>query len=191
MKKIIAIAGSNNKSSQTYRLLKLWLKRMSELDESVQYEVLLLRDFKLAMCEGCGTCLDKGECILDQEDDMPLLREKMLENDIIIFSSPVYHQNMSGIMKNFIDRVAFDSHKLVLSGKLGFTLTTTRFLGGKNVSDMLWQIQTSFGIKNIDNFVFRDACDDELVSSDEWAKVAIEDLKYQMEFGGQLLANEG
>lgn len=42
MKKIIAIAGSNNKSSQTYRLLKLWLKRMSELDESVQYEVLLL-----------------------------------------------------------------------------------------------------------------------------------------------------
>ena len=56
MKRIIAIAGSNNKQSQTYRLLHLWLRRMAELDSTVEYEVLLLRDFHIALCEDCRSC---------------------------------------------------------------------------------------------------------------------------------------
>lgn len=181
MKKIIAIAGSNNKHSQTYRLLNMWLRRMAELDPAVQYEVFLLRDFPIALCEGCGSCSDRRTCALDQEDAMSFLRKKMQECHVIIFSSPVYHQNMSGIMKNFIDRTARDARSFAAAGKLGFTLTTTGSSGGKLVSDMLWQVQTRFGIKNIDNFIFRAACDDELAASERWARAAVEDMKYQTE----------
>ena len=60
MKKIIAIAGSNNQNSQTCRLLNLWLARMAQLDSTVEYEVLLLRDFYIALCEGCRTCFQQG-----------------------------------------------------------------------------------------------------------------------------------
>lgn len=182
MKKILAIAGSNNKHSQTHRLLNLWLKCLCERDNAMQYDVLLLRNFNISMCEGCKNCFCEKECTLDQADDMPLLRKHLQESDIIVFSSPVYHQNMSGIMKNFMDRIVFPSRMLDLSGKLGFTLTTTDSSGGKIVSDMLWQLQTSLGIKNIENFIFRDVCDDELMSSDEWAKTALEALTYQAKF---------
>lgn len=187
MGKIVAIAGSNNKNSRTYRLLNLWLKRMSELDDSLQYEVLLLRDFNLVMCEGCSSCFYNGKCVLDQKDDMPFLREKLLESDVIIFSSPVYMHNMSGIMKNFIDRMAFFSHLLSLSGKFGFTLTTTSSSGEEMVSDMLRQMQISFGIKNVNNFVFKAVFDDEIISIDQWARISVEDLSYQLGFSDQRL----
>lgn len=179
MKKIIAIAGSNNQNSQTCRLLNLWLGRMAQLDSTVEYEVLLLRDFHIALCEGCKTCFQQGACPLDRQDDMPRLRKKLGESDVVVFSSSVYCHNMSGIMKNFIDRVAGTAHLPALAGKTGFTLTATSSSGGKFVSDMLRQIQTSFGIRNIDNFIFRSVCDDEAESSDQWARAALEALRYQ------------
>lgn len=190
-KRIIAIAGSNNKHSQTYRLLHLWLRRMAELDSTVEYEVLLLRDFHIALCEDCRSCHACGGCALDQTDDMPLLRRKLQENDIVIFSSPVSHQNMSSIMKNFIDRVDPEPQLARLAGRLGFTLTTTTSSGGKFVSDMLWHSQTSFGIKNIDNFVFRAVCDDEQIASDTWAKAAVEALHYQAGLSAQVPVAKG
>ena len=184
--KIIAIVGSNNKESQTCRLIELWFQRMAALDHTVRCEAVVLRDVHVAMCEGCGGC-SKGEaCGLDQGDDMSFLREKMRDCDVIVFSSPVYHQNMSGIMKNFIDRMAGAAPSF--TGKLGFTLTTTSSSGGKLVSDMLWQVQSRLGIKNIDNFVFRAACDDALAASELWAKAAVEDMKYQAELRRQVLA---
>ena len=187
MGRIVAIAGSNNKNSRTYQLLNLWLKRMSELDGSLQYEVLLLQNFNLFMCEGCSSCFYNGKCVLDQKDDMPLLREKLIKSDIVVFASPVYMHNMSGIMKNFIDRMAFESHLLSLSGKFGFTLTTTSTSGETIVSDMLRQMQVSFGIKTINNFVFKAVYDNELASTDEWAQASVEDLSYQLGFSDQRL----
>lgn len=187
MRKIVAIAGSNNKNSRTYRLLNLWLKHMSSLDESIQYEVFLLREFNLMMCAGCSFCFYNGKCILDEMDDMPFLRKKLIESDIVVFSSPVYMHNMSGIMKNFIDRIAFFSHLLSLSGKFGFTLTTTSTSGEKIVSDMLRQMQTSFGIKNINNFLFRSMYDDEVTFSRNCAKISVEELSYQLGFSDQKL----
>lgn len=181
-KRILAIAGSN-RHSPTCRLLHRWLRRMAELDSTVEYEVLLLQEFHIALCQDCGACRTWGGCALDRTDDMPLLRQKLQENDIVIFSSPVSHQNMSGSMKNFIDRVAPDLQPVFLAGRLGFTLTTTASSGGKFVSDMLWHSQTSFGIRNIGNFVFRTACDEEQAASDAWAEAAVEALQYQVGAG--------
>lgn len=187
MKNIIAIAGSNHKNSRTHRLLNMWLDRVSKLDANIHFEVYSLRNFKINMCEGCNSCFYNGQCALDKQDDMPFLREKMSESDVTIFSSPVYMHNLSGIMKNFIDRMAFNSHLLSLSGKLGFTLTTTMSSGGDIVSDMLEKVQTSMGIKNVSNFVFSAAYDNEITSTDEWALKAIEDISFQVGLSDQRL----
>ena len=56
---------------------------------------------------------------------------------------------------------------------------------------MLWHSQTSFGIKNIDNFVFRAVCDDEEIASDTWARAAVEALHYQEGLGWQVPAAKG
>lgn len=52
---------------------------------------------------------------------------------------------------------------------------------------MLRQMQTHFGIKNINNFVFRTLYDSELISSKKWAEVSIDDLSYQLGFSDQML----
>ncbi len=47
-------------------------------------------------------CHEKNECVID--DDMNKLHKKLLEADVIIIGSPNYYGNVSGLMKNFIDR---------------------------------------------------------------------------------------
>lgn len=79
----------------------------------------------------------------------------MLESDVIVFACPVYMLNLSEIMKNFIDCLAYYSHPLNLSGKLGFTVTTTLSGGGELVSDLLQQLQIFMGTKKVNNFVFK------------------------------------
>ncbi|WP_307394361.1 flavodoxin family protein [Bacillus horti] len=40
----------------------------------------------------------------DVGDDYNFLMDQMMQNDILIFSTPIYWYSMSGTMKNFIDR---------------------------------------------------------------------------------------
>jgi putative NADPH-quinone reductase len=69
-----------------------------------EVEYVKLKDMKINSCTGCYTCWTKtpGECIF--QDDMSDLRLKFREADLIIFASPLYIFNVTGIMKNFLDR---------------------------------------------------------------------------------------
>ena len=59
---------------------------------------------KINSCTGCYTCWTKtpGECIF--QDDMTDLRLKFRKADLVVFASPLYVYNVTGIMKNFLDR---------------------------------------------------------------------------------------
>ena len=50
-------------------------------------------------CTGCRS----GPCC--QHDDMDLLREQILEKDVLVFVTPVYYFGMSAQLKTFIDRL--------------------------------------------------------------------------------------
>ena len=94
--KVLAISGSPRKGNTDYILSKIYEKLDSEK------ELIFLRDLKLEHCTGCLSCQKTNECILD--DDMKTLLEKLLAADIIIIGSPNYYGNVSGLMKDFIDR---------------------------------------------------------------------------------------
>jgi len=67
-------------------------------------ENVFLSELKIAHCVGCFACwLDKdGGCIID--DDMKLIIEKYLQADIIVYGTPLYSDNVSSLLKTFIDR---------------------------------------------------------------------------------------
>jgi len=69
-----------------------------------EVETVFLADKKFSGCLGCFSCWLKtpGKCILD--DDMPEILEKLKSSDLIIFATPLYVDNVSGLMKNFMDR---------------------------------------------------------------------------------------
>ena len=60
---------------------------------------------QIKLCNGCVTCFYKkpGECEL--KDDMAELIKKFMGADVVLFAMPVYFDNVTALMKNFIDRL--------------------------------------------------------------------------------------
>jgi len=69
-----------------------------------QIETVFLARKQIKGCTGCVTCWLKtpGKCIFD--DDMKELLEKVKHSDLIVFATPLYVDNVSGLTKNFMDR---------------------------------------------------------------------------------------
>jgi len=65
----------------------------------------------MEMCRGCFACFSKGKEFCPLKDDKPEIERKLLESDGVIQISPGYAWNVSGLMKNFIDRFAYTLHR--------------------------------------------------------------------------------
>jgi multimeric flavodoxin WrbA len=66
------------------------------------------RDMRIGNCKGCYTCRDESRC--DQDDDMIGIREAIKDAGLLIFASPIYWCEVTGLMKTFIDRLYFYHH---------------------------------------------------------------------------------
>jgi len=65
--------------------------------------VVELRRLRISDCTGCRRCLAEGRCCLG--DDMSrVLTPLLLGSSIIIVSTPVYFDNVTALVKRFMDR---------------------------------------------------------------------------------------
>lgn len=119
--KVIAINGSPRKGKNTAIMLQEALDAAKVLGAST--ELLELSDYNLKFCTGCNSCLRNTTCSI-KDDDNGLLHEKLLAADGILLGSPCYFANVSGLMKNFMDR-SRPLHMVgpALKGKVGGVLT--------------------------------------------------------------------
>lgn len=66
-------------------------------------EFLSLKGKRIEFCRGCMACSKNHvECVI--HDDMDEMRKKVHDADVLVFATPIYYYEMSGIMKTFIDR---------------------------------------------------------------------------------------
>ena len=93
----------NTKFSKTTFMVNHFCRGAESAGAEIEY--IKLKDMKINSCTGCFTCWTKtpGECIFD--DDMTDLRLKYRKADLIVFASPLYIFSVTGIMKNFLDRI--------------------------------------------------------------------------------------
>ncbi|MFB0552647.1 MAG: flavodoxin family protein [Phycisphaerae bacterium] len=70
-----------------------------------EIENVFLAKKEINPCRGCFSCWLKtpGKCVI--KDDMTELLDKFVSSDIIVFATPLYVDNVTGIMKNFMDRL--------------------------------------------------------------------------------------
>ena len=105
IKNIVVIDGGprNSKLSKTTFMVDNFIEGAKKAGAKV--EIFKLKDYEIAHCTGCYTCWTKtpGECIF--KDDMTMLREKYRSADLVVFASPLYIFNVTGIMKDFMDRL--------------------------------------------------------------------------------------
>jgi multimeric flavodoxin WrbA len=99
---------------------------MAAAECGAEYEMIRLMDLNIKPCIGCNSCImdvlrgGKGDCILTG-DDMPFYREKFLECDGIIVSTPVFNNTAPGYFRLLGDRCgpAFDRENKRFAKKLG------------------------------------------------------------------------
>lgn len=96
MKKILLISGSNRNGNTNYLL-----KQIENKIENT--EIILLSKCNIEYCRGCLACHNSDKCII--KDDMEEIINKIIEADLIIFGVPNYFDNVTGLFKNFMDRL--------------------------------------------------------------------------------------
>jgi multimeric flavodoxin WrbA len=101
--KITAVNGRpRGKNGNTFVMIEQVLKGAENKGAKTKH--ILLHNKKIHHCIGCFTCWFKtpGVCVFT--DDMTNLLSS-LDCDILIFATPLYVDNVTGIMKNFMDRL--------------------------------------------------------------------------------------
>lgn len=148
--KVVAINGSHRKGKNTAAMLHIVLEEAAAA--GAETELLELTDYNIKPCLSCNRCLKKPECsIID--DDMGMLAEKMLAADGIVLGSPVYFCNVTGLIKNFMDRTRWmHMCRNALHGKVGAVLTHAGLRnGGQEIThDIMVRFLMSHGFYVVD-----------------------------------------
>jgi len=129
MKKVTAFVGSARKKN-TYKAVVQFMNNLQGLGD-IETEIVVLNNYRLGFCRGCMLCFEKGEEFCPLKDDRDVLFEKIAASDGVVFATPNYSFQVSGIMKAFLDRFGFVFHRPRYFGK-AFTSIVTQGIGRGN-----------------------------------------------------------
>ncbi len=107
--KILAVMGCS-KFGNTTELVKYFFKKLSgHLEFETEY--FYLYDAEIEYCVGCHNCIFIGEKKCPHYQKVNRVEKKMLEADVIVLASPGYMFSVTGVMKVFLDHVAYNCHR--------------------------------------------------------------------------------
>ncbi|MCX7710655.1 MAG: flavodoxin family protein [Clostridia bacterium] len=120
--KILAIVGSS-KSGNTTEVLKYFEKKLTEIIPC-NFEYLYLSDYDIDFCTGCHNCIFIGEDRCPHFLVVKSIEDRMLSADAVILATPGYMFSVTGIMKNFLDHVAYNCHRPKYFGRKAFLISS-------------------------------------------------------------------
>ncbi|MGQ3684333.1 MAG: flavodoxin family protein [Candidatus Loosdrechtia sp.] len=111
MKKVVGIFGSPRPDGNSDTVLNYALRGAAASGASI--EKIYVRDIKIAPCNSCGGCFEKGVCVI--RDDMQKVYSELTNTDGILVSSPLYFMGVTAQLKALIDRCqSFWAQKYIL-----------------------------------------------------------------------------
>ena len=147
---LLGISGSPRDKNTSYMIKTV-------LDATEQtYTFVSLKDKNVHPCNACGGCHKTKRCVVC--DGMHYLYQKLSYIDAVVLGSPVYFDNVSGLMKNFMDRCLplYLSDKL--KGKKAALVSVGNYAGGellkgnKNISQLVEEESVKKCISALENF---------------------------------------
>lgn len=100
-KKVLIISASPRRNSNSDTLSNQFMLGAQEAGHDV--EKVFLRDKNIKYCTGCYVC-EKTNGVCAYKDDMPELLQKIIDADVLVFSTPMYFYCMNAQLKTVIDR---------------------------------------------------------------------------------------
>lgn len=153
MKRITVFIGSARKGGtlEAVRNLEQNLKKIMD----VQVEYVFLSKSNLKMCKGCKVCFDTDEKLCPINDEMKELKTKIDESDGVVFATPNYAFHVSGMMKNFIDRMAYTFHRPQYFGKTFTSIVAQGAFGGNKIVKYLSSTGENMGFQSVKGCVVK------------------------------------
>lgn len=104
--KILLLNGSPHRAGSTTMFAAENFARGIADADGADIEIIHIADLNIKPCMGCLSCWGRteGECVI-RDDDVHLVKQKILDADIIIESFPLYFFGMPGIVKILTDRL--------------------------------------------------------------------------------------
>lgn len=107
---IYAVNGSPRKKWNTATVLQHALEGAASVDPTVRTELVHLYDYRYKGCLSCFECKklggkSYGKCAV--RDDLAPVLEKLLAADAVLFGSPIYFGDVTGMMRSFLERLFF------------------------------------------------------------------------------------
>lgn len=134
---VLGLNGSPHKNGTTAKLLNLVLDGAKKSGATT--EIIHLYDFNIKPAPGNYSRDPKTEIISKMpKDDMQKLYPKIIKAAGLVFATPNYWANMSGVMKNFIDRLTpLENEGFQLENKIAaFIATAKENEGGMEMAAM-------------------------------------------------------
>lgn len=136
--RILALVSSQRKKGNTARIVQMIEQHLQAIAAHqrvpLEFETLYLGDLNIQFCRGCRSCFDRGETKCPLKDELPAIRAKLDAADGLILASPVYVDDVNGIVKNWMDRLAYVCHRPAFGGKCAYPIAT---VGGSSTSHAL------------------------------------------------------
>jgi multimeric flavodoxin WrbA len=130
MKKVLTIIGSPRRGNSYAAALEV--EKVLSAGGAMEMEYVFLSEMNVEMCRGCFACLKTGIEKCPIHDDVGVILEKINTADAVVFVSPVYVMSVSGLMKNFFDRLCSICHRPVFCRKYAMVLSTVGAVGLKD-----------------------------------------------------------
>ncbi|MCR5167261.1 MAG: flavodoxin family protein [Oscillospiraceae bacterium] len=99
-KKVLIISSSMRAKGNSAMLAQKFAEGAKAAGNETEF--VSLHDKTIGFCKGCLACQKTQRCVI--HDDADTIREKMLQADVLVFSTPIYYYEMSGQLKTLLDR---------------------------------------------------------------------------------------
>lgn len=101
--KILALSGSPRVNGNTDQYLNMVLEECAA--QGAETELIRVCDLNLKGCHGCYGCVEAKACV--HQDDFQMVFSKIVEADVLLLGSPVYHSSITPELKAVLDRAGF------------------------------------------------------------------------------------
>ncbi|WP_269584436.1 flavodoxin family protein [Roseibium sp. Sym1] len=130
------ITGSSRARGNSERVADHIVETLS--GQGVDASILRLREFDIAACGACGEC-NTRETPCAQRDDMPIIIERLVAANAIIYVAPVHGYGLAHPMQIFIERagVGYLRFNRPLANKVAGCVITGRRYGHVSVFNQI------------------------------------------------------
>lgn len=143
-KTVTLLVGSPRRRGATFNAAEKFASNLEKLG-GVETKIVWLGDYNIGMCRGCKLCVTHGEDRCPLKDERDLVIGEMLAADGFVLASPNYSWQVPGMLKVFLDRLAFAMHRPRLHGKIATAIVVEGIAFGSRVRKYLEFAEGSLG----------------------------------------------